>query len=66
MNTNNTEFLDRDCKDIDRDLLGVSSLKAKDILKPDTNVAPAQGSPFLDKLTTATNILRRFDIRYRD
>ncbi len=65
-NTMSTQLLDRDYKDIDHDLLGVSSLKTKDIAKPDVYIAPAQGNPFLEKLASISGILRRYDVRYRE
>lgn len=59
-------LVDRNYNDIDKDLIGVKTLKVRDILEPNDNVAPAQGSPFLSRLKSLTDMLKKSDIVYRD
>jgi len=53
-------ILDRDFNEIDRDLLGLSGNPFPEaFIPPRDDIAPAQGSPFLDKLLSSASLLKK-------
>lgn len=58
-------LLFRDYEEIDESFLGKTLRDARRLQDPRPDVAPAQGSQFLDDTPSTYNILRRFAIRFR-
>lgn len=61
-----THLLERDYADIHRDLLGKEGFEAEDLALPIDDLAPAQDYIFADLVRPLREMLKRFDILYRE
>jgi hypothetical protein len=61
-----TNLLERDYSEIDRDLLGKETIENADLKFPDDEIAPAQGYIFAYLIQPLRKLLERCDVLYRE